>query len=321
MIKILQVGLGPLGQSIAKQIEQDPRFTTVASVDLNPDFAGKKLNDICQDTNDSPIYQDVKEAVEKHQPDVAVITTVSSLAKAMESFKSLLNLQVPIVSSCEELSYPWREQPELSKELDTVAKANNIAILGTGVNPGFLMDALPSHLSLLCKTVNHVRVNRYQNALTRRIPFQEKIGAGLSMQQFEEKKQAGTLRHVGLTESMHMIAAQLEWPIDSWQDEIKPIMVKENMHWNGKDLTPEHTAGVEQVGTALVKGEEKIKLHFRASIVEDESYDQVVLDSEPKIDSKIINGVHGDVATHSILLNTIKKVLAAKPGLRTMIDV
>ncbi|MCI5073368.1 hypothetical protein MRY82_10595 [bacterium] len=321
MIKILQVGLGPLGQSIAKQIAQDSRFTTVASVDLNPDFAGKKLNDICQNTNDSPIYQDLKQAVDKHQPDIAVVTTVSSLAKAMETFKSLLNLKLPVVSSCEELSYPWREQPDLSKDLDAIAQANNVAILGTGVNPGFLMDALPSHLSLLCKTVEHVRVNRYQNALSRRIPFQEKIGAGLSLEEFEQKKQAGTLRHVGLTESMHMIAAQLDWPIDSWNDEIKPIMVKENMHWNGKDLTPEHTAGVEQIGTALVKGEEKIRLHFKASIVEEESYDQVILDSEPKIDSKITGGVHGDVATHSILLNTIKKVLTAKPGLRTMIDV
>ena len=184
MTTILQIGFGPLGIQIAKYIAQKSTIRTLAIVDINPLYLGLNAKSIDSDLpKNIEIYNSVQSAIDalKIKPDVAIITTVSSLEKLIPQVEEVAKHAIPVISTCEELSHPWELQPELSSKLDKICKNYGIACLGTGINPGFLMDYLPSVFTSICKDIEHITVERIQDATPRRIPFQKKIGAGLDL--------------------------------------------------------------------------------------------------------------------------------------------
>ena len=317
----MQVGLGPLGLKISKYINDKESIETIAAVDINPTLLNKDLGDLAGlGNNGVQIKNSIDTVGNISEVDVVVLTTSSSLNAISKQIGPILNLGIPIVSTCEELTYPWDTDRKIADDLDKKAIENGVAVVSTGVNPGFLMDTLPAMLTGVCKSIRSISVNRIQDAQTRRLPFQKKIGAGLSLDEFEERKSAGTLRHVGLTESMQFIADAVGWELDHTEDVITPVVSHQEV--NTKDLNiPEGNAiGVRQEGRAYFKGEERIKLIFEAAVGTGVSYDEVNIVGEPNICSRIEGGVHGDVATCSIVLNTIPHIINATPGLKTMKD-
>jgi 4-hydroxy-tetrahydrodipicolinate reductase len=319
-IRIAQVGLGPLGQKIAKFISERPGLEITAGVDSSPDKAGKDFGAICgiplKDVQVSGNIHNLK----KSEVDVVLLTTVSDMKRITPQIEEIVGLGLPVISTCEELSYPWKTSPDLAARIDRAAVKNNVAVLGTGVNPGFLMDFLPCSLTAVSQHVESVKVSRIQDASFRRGPFQQKIGAGLSLEEFEKKRQAGTLRHVGLTESLHMIANSINWKLDSTEDILSPIVSEKAMQSDFVTIKPGDAAGVQQIGMGYVKNKVKITLFFRAAVGEPSSYDSVEIEGNPRIVSRIDGGVNGDIATCAISINAIKGILTAKPGLRTMTD-
>lgn len=321
-IKVIQIGIGPLGIKIAEMIALRNGVDTVAAVDINPNLKGQDLGLMYGNTElGIQISNDLEETVEKTKPDIAVLTTVSDVTRIAGQVEAIVKLGLSIVSTCEELSHPWEESPELSKKMDDLAKANNVAILGTGVNPGFLMDSLPIVLTAVSQGVRKVRVNRFQDAQFRRIPFQKKIGAGLNLAAFEEKKQNGTLRHVGLTESMQIIAKRMGWILDKTEDIVSPVIAKETIETNSMTIQKGDAIGVNQIGRAYSNGELKIELIFQATVGEPESFDEVLIEGTPNIHSRIQGGVNGDIATGAITINSIPRIIEASPGLKTMMEI
>ncbi len=320
-IKVVQVGMGPLGIKIANFIRERRGITTVAAVDKAPGLIGKDLGDLCQTGPCGiTIRENVAEAVANAKPDVAVLTTVSDMPRIAPQIEEIAALGIPVVSTCEELSYPWDTSPELSARINAAAKANNVAVLGTGVNPGFLMDFLPLSLTAISQDVKKIKVSRMQNAEFRRIPFQKKIGAGLTLEQFEQKKLDGSLRHVGLTESMQMIAARMGWKLDKTEDIIEPVVAESDIVTSTMTVKAGDAAGVFQTGRGLMNGEEVITLLFKAWVGEPDPHDCVEITGTPNVKSRIEGGVNGDIATCAITINAAKQVIQAVPGLRTMAD-
>jgi 4-hydroxy-tetrahydrodipicolinate reductase len=226
-----------------------------------------------------------------------------------------------IVTTCEELAFPWKTQPAFAKKLDQICKKRKVALLGTGVNPGYLMDFLPTALTAVAQKVNTIKVSRVQDASIRRIPFQQKIGAGLTVDQFRQKEKEGTLRHVGLPESMDYIAARMGWKLTQKSQSLEPVMAETEVT---SGYTPIHSGmarGVEQVGRGYMGDKEVITLYFKAAVGEPRSFDKIEVTGEPAISCTIEGGVNGDIATCAITLNSIHSVLASAPGLRTMADV
>ena len=164
-------------------------------------------------------------------------------------------------------------------------------------------------------------VNRFQDAQFRRIPFQKKIGAGLTLDAFEAKKQIGTLRHVGLTESMQMIASRMGWELEKTEDILSPVIAGETITTDAMTIPKNNATGVRQIGKAYVNGEVKIELTFQAAVGEAESYDEIIIEGNPNIHSKIQGGVNGDIATGAITINAIPRVLEASAGLKTMMNI
>lgn len=321
MTKILQVGLGPLGIKTV-QFAIARGFKIVAAVDKNPELIGKDLGEVCGlKKMGIKISPTVKEALAKKKADIAVVTTVSSLKKLEPQVQEIAKAGLSIVSTCEELSYPWKTQPALSKKLDKICKKHKISLLGTGVNPGYLMDYLPTIMTAVSKSVESVYVTRVQNASVRRIPFQQKIGAGLTIAEFKKKEKEGTLRHVGLPESVDFIAARLGWKLTKKTESLNPVIADREITTGYKAIGKGMACGVEQIGRGFVGKKEVITLHFRAAVGEEKSYDTIKINGEPMINSTIDGGVNGDIATCAITLNAIHSVLLSKPGLVTMADI
>jgi len=322
MIDTVHVGIGPLGQKMVKYTLERGCFNIVGAVDPDPRKAGKDLGELC---GIKPLGITVRstlaEALGKRSADVALLTTVSRLVALESQVAELAQAGLNIVSTCEELFFPWKTNPEAAGRIDRMCLENSVACVGTGVNPGYLMDLLPTFLTGLCQNVRKVEVWRIQDASVRRVPFQQKIGAGLTLDEFEAKKKAGTLRHVGLPESMDFIAQRLGWKLDRSVETLEPVIAESQIDSGYKPIAKGMACGVHQVGRGFVGDREVITLNFQAAVGEPESYDQVHIDGEPPIQSRIAGGVNGDIATCAIALNTVRSILQATPGLKTMADI
>ena len=319
MINTVHVGIGPLGQKVLRYAVERGCFNIVGAVDPDPEKAGKDLGQLCGiDPLGVTIRNNLADAIKDQLVDVALVTTVSSLVTLESQVAELANSKLNIVSTCEELFFPWKTNPEVAKRIDDICRRNGVACVGTGVNPGYLMDLLPTVLSGLCQNISKIEVWRIQDASVRRIPFQQKIGAGLTLEEFEVKKKAGTLRHVGLPESVDFIADKLGWKLDRNTESLEPVIAENQIDSGYKPISKGMARGVHQVGRGFVGDEEVITLNFRAAVGEPESYDQVHIDGEPNIQSIISGGVNGDIATCAITLNAVRSILQAGPGLKTM---
>ncbi|MFC1815507.1 dihydrodipicolinate reductase [Thermodesulfobacteriota bacterium] len=320
-IDVVQIGLGPLGRTITQFISSRKGIRVVGAVDVEPSIQGQDLGTLC---GIGPLNIKIKPSLgvclEEVKPQAAILTTVSSMKQITAQVEEIVEKGLPVVSTCEELSYPWDTSATLANRIDRAAKSTNVAVLGTGVNPGFLMDALPTFLTSVCQRVETVRVTRIQNATFRRVPFQIKIGAGLTLEQFETKKSDGTLRHVGLTESIQLIANAIGWKLTKTDDIISPVIATREIKTDTLIIPAGYAAGVQQIGRGWLNDKEKITLFFKAAVGEPESSDTVEIQGEPNITSTIPGGVNGDVATCAITLNALKQILKAPPGLRTMVD-
>lgn len=310
-----------MGQKIVRYFQERGGVNIVAAVDADPSKIGLDLGEVCSIGKlGIPIKPSLDEAVKGQKTEVAVITTLSSAKAVEQTIAEAAAAGLHIVSTCEELSYPWHTNPAVAERIDQVCKKHAVACVGTGVNPGFLMDYLPSVLTSICQQVEKVEVYRVQDASPRRIPFQKKIGAGLNDEQFQAKVKEGTLRHVGLPESADMIAASLNWEFDKFTDTLEPVIAEEEVT-TGYQLIPKGIArGVKQVFTGYIAGVERMKLYFLAAVGESESYDKVVITGTPSFESVIPGGINGDIATSAITINAVRAIVKAKSGLRTMLD-
>jgi 2,4-diaminopentanoate dehydrogenase len=321
-IRVALIGLGPIGAAVAKQLAARKGFQIVAAIDIDPGKVGEDAGDIVELGRKLrvKVTDDIGKTLRATKPDVAVLCTSSSLKAVLPQFEEVLKRRVPIVTTTEEAAYPAPRNQRLVKRIDAAARKAKVAVLGTGVNPGFTMDALPIALTAVCERVDRVEVHRVQDARIRRLPFQQKIGAGLDVEQFRAGVANGTIRHVGFSESIQMIGDALGWSLDRITEDIAPKIAQQAVESELLAVDPGYVSGIIQDAVGYVKGEPKIRLHLEAYLGAPASYDSVLIEGSPRISSKIDGGVHGDIATASMTVNSIPAVLVAAPGFRTMRD-
>jgi hypothetical protein len=319
MKRILHVGIGPLGARILSELHERDLGHVVACVDSSPSLAGQPLTKVVPSADPKLRILPSIAAVENwDQIDAAIVSTASDLKSCEHTFRDLLRQGKAVVSTCEELVYPWLRHVGLAEELHELCLKTGGRLLGTGVNPGFMMDALPAFLTSVCKSVRSITCYRVQDASVRRIPFQKKIGAGLDDEQFAARVKDGTLRHVGLGESLHFIAHYVGLPIERWDEDIIPVKAQRDLVCGLGDIPKGKIAGVRQVARGYFDERETVRLEFQAAIGQDGPHDRVVIQGDPPIDMTIAGGVHGDTATCAIIINAIPRLLKAPPGLHTM---
>jgi len=305
-----------------RQVAERKGFRIVGAADIDSAKAGRDLGEVAGVGRALrvKVSGDVKKAIKASKPDVVVLCTSSSLKKVLPQMEEIIKLKVPIVSTTEELAYPTKANMKYARAIHQLARKSKVAVLGTGVNPGFTMDALPIALTGVCERVESVRVDRVQDARIRRLPFQQKIGAGLTREQFQKKVDDGSVRHVGLAESISMIADALGWKLDRISDEIQPKMASETVSSEFLAVDPGYVCGIIQDGLGFRNGTPVITLHMEAYLGAPESFDAVEIVGSPALKMKLAGGVHGDIATASIVVNSLPKILEVAPGLHTMRD-
>jgi 4-hydroxy-tetrahydrodipicolinate reductase len=321
-IHAVQFGCGPIGCAVAKLALQRPDIKLMGAVDTDRKKVGRDLGELIglDRKLGIPITDDAEGLFARGKVDVVFHQTSSSLKTVAPQLTRLLKWGANIVSTTEELAYPYRTHPQLAAHIDKVAKANRATVLGTGINPGFLMDSWVLFMTAVCQEVKKVKAIRVQDASSRRLPFQKKIGAGCTRGEFRKLVHQGTLRHVGITESISMIAAGLGWKLDEIRETIFPVIAKKRVRSQFITVESGQAAGVRQVGRGFRGNEELITLEFEASIGAPESYDAIRIAGTPNMEVVIKGGTHGDIATAAITVNSARRVLEAPPGLITMKD-
>jgi hypothetical protein len=315
-ITVAQYGIGPIGAEIARLLTTKPWVKLVAAVDIDPAKIGKDVGQVIG------LGRDLGVKVTKDldvKADVICHSTGSRLRDVAGQLKDLLGRGSHVVSTCEELSFPIDEP--IRGDLDQVAKSKGVTLLGTGVNPGFVMDKLPLTATAVCQKVDSVEIIRIQNASTRREPLQRKVGAGMTTAEFRAAVDAGKIKHMGLRESLLLVGSGLGVDFDSVSDEkIEPIVAQKEVVTQYLKVAPGQVAGVHQ--TIYGKGAINVSLELRMYVgAEDVAADRVIIKGVPNIELEIKEGVHGDRATAAMVVNSIPRVMNAKPGVLTMDDI
>lgn len=322
-IRAIQYGVGPIGASIVKLMREKQAIEIIGAIDLDPAKAGRDLGEVAG-APDAPwgvkVFADVKEALDLN-PDVVIHSTSSSLEKVMDQLTACLEAQSCIVSTCEELSYPFRTHPDLAAKLDATAKEWGVALVGTGVNPGFVMDKLVVTLAAVAQRIEHAQALRVVDASKRRLPLQKKIGAGMTVGEFRAQVMAGVIKHVGLPESVAMVADSLNLAVEQITETIEPMVATERTQTEYLTVEAGQAAGVRQIGRGLSKdGKELVYLELQMYVGAKEPGDTISLRGHPNISLVIPGGSPGDIATASVVVNSIPVILDAPAGLRTSRD-
>lgn len=315
-MRVVQIGMGPLGRKVTELLVSRG-IDIAAAVDSAPALAGLGLDELVAGAPAVVIAAELPALSEG--VDAAIVTTSSHLSACAADFRALLARGIAVVSSCEELVYPWRRHPALARELEQLARQHNGRLLGTGVNPGYLMDAFVLAGSAVCERVRAVHIERIQDALPRREPFQRKIGATMDPTELERAVRAGTMGHVGLLESLHFVADALRLPVDRWDEQVEAVVAERPLSCAVGAIAPGRARGVRQVARGYAgDGRSLVELVFHAAIGEPESVDRVRLDADPPVELAWTGGVHGDIATAALLVNAVGSLLGAPAGLHTM---
>jgi 2,4-diaminopentanoate dehydrogenase len=321
-IRVIQYGIGPIGASILKLLREKESIDIVGAIDSDPAKIGRDLAEVIG-ASDGPwgvkVSGDSKGVLDQ-SADIVMHTTSSSLPKVMDQLLACLDVGSCVVSTCEELSYPYRTYPELASKLDRAAKDSGVALVGTGVNPGFVMDKLLITLAAVSQRVEHARALRIVDASKRRLPLQKKIGAGLTVEDFRAKVKEGTIKHVGLPESVAMVADSLGLRVDEITETIEPKVATDRLQTEFLTVEAGQAAGVHQIARGLSEGKELIYMELQMYIGAKDPADTVELTGHPNISLLIPGGSHGDIATASVAVNSIPAILEAQSGLRTSRD-
>jgi 2,4-diaminopentanoate dehydrogenase len=321
-IRVVQFGVGPIGASILRLMREKHSLEIVGAVDKDPAKAGRDIGEVAG-AREAPwgITVSPSPATVLAKPvDVVVHTTSSYLPNVMDELLECISAGSCVVSTCEELAYPFRKHPELSARLDAAAKEEGVAIVGTGVNPGFVMDKLLLVLSAASQRIDFAKATRTVDASERRLPLQKKIGAGMTPEEFRAHVAAGIIKHHGLPESVALVADGLGFALDEITETIEPVIATETVKTEFLEVSPGQVAGVHQIARGIWEGEDKIFMELQMYVGAKQPADTVEVRGEPNLTMTIPGGTHGDIATASVAVNAIPAILAAPAGLRTVGD-
>jgi len=321
-IRVVHYGLGPIGIETAKYVLKKSDMEIVGAVDISKDMIGKDLGKILGLDDDLGVVvtDNARQLLSNVKADVVIHTAGSRIKGIYSQLEEIIESGNNIVSSAEELLFPLDEKSEAVQKLKEKALEKGVTVLGTGVNPGFVMDALPLFLTAVCQDVQEIHVERIVDAETRRYPLQKKIGAGMTPEIFRAKVEEKALGHVGIEESLMLVAENVGFPLDEVQVTIDPVFAEKAVKTDYFDLKEGDIAGIKNVATGISGGKTVITLDLRMYIGAENPHDSISIKGNPPVIARIEGGVAGDQATAAILVNSTPAVVDAKPGLVTVKD-
>jgi hypothetical protein len=321
-IKVAQFGLGPIGIETLKLAASKRWIDVVGGIDIDPAKIGKDLSELTGERKlrGKKVYGSIADLLRHKKPDIVFHTAVSKFKSAFSQIEPIARKGISVVSSCEELLFPQLREPRLAVLLDKICKKAGARVIGTGVNPGFVMDVLPICMTGVSRNVSAVHIQRVVNASTRRAPLQKKIGSGLPPAEFRRLFNEGRAGHAGLKESLALVAHALGWKAKDITETGDAVVAKKDIKTKFLSVKKGQTCGLHQLATAKVNGRVNLTLDIKMYLDAPKPHDAIQIEGEPPLKVIVDGGVAGDHATVAALVNTAKRVLHAPSGLLLMTD-
>ena len=317
MTRVAVIGLGAIGREVMKALDGSTSVQVVAAAD--PAFVGRDAGEVSGlRPSGIAVVASAAEALKPGAADVALVLTVSGSAEMLPIVDAAAAARINVISSCEDLAYADWATPDIARKIDALAVAGGITVLGTGVNPGFVMDRLPLQIAGACVRVNGIRVERVVDAAKRRGPLRAKVGADLTPAEFAAGVAAKRLGHRGLPESCALLGVGLRLPFDEVVSTIEPVIATAESPRAG--IAMGCVAGLRQSAVGLRAGREIARLDLEMSVAAPDPHDRIRIDGDPPLDVLIVGGTHGDRGTVGTIINAIPAVVAGAPGLKTVLD-
>jgi len=315
-IPVVILGLGEVGRAIARRVLTRPELRLSGAVDPAKGIAGRKLEELLgAPAGGLMVAADPAAALEAAKGGVAILAATSSFEKALPLLQQAVRAGCSVVSTCEELAWPWLHHEAAADALDALCERHDVAVVGTGVNPGFSLDRLPAFLAQVAGEVRHVRGLRVVDLAKRRDALRRKVGVGLSEAAFEKADERGEVGHVGLSESAALAAAGCGLEVDEVEEELVPLVAEEDGH----GIKAGQVAGVNQVARAFFEGREVARLELIIALGVDNARDEVEIDADPPLRAVIPGGIPGEAATvHAVVHAAL--AITERRGLITVLD-
>ncbi len=320
-VPVVVMGLGFIGQEIARAAQASSEVELIGAVDTSPTLVGRPLADVLGQPGLKLMVSDsLERAIGRRKGVVLLHATGSRLPQVMDQLLDAVKQGVSVVSTCEELAFPFLKFPELADKLDRAAQRAGVAVLGAGVNPGFVMDRLAATAGQVCGAVRHATVTRVVDARERREALQRKVGAGLTEEEFFDLVDKDQLGHVGLVESAALCALGLGLDLDDYEEEVAPVFAEEDITGGAFPVKKGRVAGMFQSVVGLEDGQERVRLELTIAVGADKPGDRIEIDADPKLVIEIPGGVAGDRATANAVVNAAPRLTAAEAGLLTVLE-
>jgi hypothetical protein len=304
-IPVVLMGLGDVGRGIARAVLARPELRLVGAIDTAPALAGKKLDQLLgRPAGGLTVGADPAPAFIEARGGVVLMATTSSFEAGCS-----------VVSTCEELAWPWLHHESEADALDLFCEAHDVAVVGTGVNPGFSLDRLPAVLAQVLGEVRHVRGLRVVDVAGRRDALRGKLGIGLDPAAFEAAEERGQVGHVGLAESAALVAVGCGLEFDEVDEELTPLLAEEDAH----GVKAGQVAGVQQVARAFAEGREVVRLELQFALGAEEPRDEVEIDADPPLRAVVPGGIPGEAATANAVVHAALAITERR-GLITVLD-
>ncbi len=321
-IKVALFGLGPIGLSTLDLLARKPWADIVGAVDIDPQKAGRSLRDVTglDALPDAPVTPSFEDLWRLAKPEVVVHCASSRATDTLLQLRGVIERGLAVVSSCEELLYPPPPAPPPPPQTDALCRHTGARIVGTGVNPGFVLDVLPLCLTGVCREVRSISGRRVVDAATRRQPLQKKIGSGMDPDEFRRLWREGRAGHAGFQESVKLAAHALGWHLGPLTETCEPIVADEPIRTAYFDVKPGQVRGLHQTVRGDTANGRFIELDLKMYLAAPDPHDSVRVDGNPPLELMLVGGIAGDAATSAALVNTIPTIFTASPGIRLMTD-
>lgn len=324
IIKVAQFGLGPIGLESLRLLAATPWARVVGGIDIDPGKVGLGLDELTDlpELQGARVHASFQDLLRVAQPDIVLHTAGSSVEATIDQVLPIVEAGVSVATTCEPMLYPWLTSPHNAEMLDAIAEARQVSVVGTGVNPGFVMDLLPIVATGVMRRVDRVYVERVVDVSTRRLPLQRKVGSGMDPTVFQDRFLEGKTGHAGFRESAAMIASAMGWSVSLEQivETLEPVIATREIETPHFTVEPGQTRGLHQVASMNHEGQEVIRLDLTMALDEPRPHDTIRIEGDHELVFNMPGGIPGDTATVASLINVVPRLLVAQPGLRLMTD-
>jgi 4-hydroxy-tetrahydrodipicolinate reductase len=322
VLKIVQYGLNPLGCAVLGHLSGNPDFEVVAAIDPGSAGSNPSISEATEipGYEETPVLPSFSEVPSSSRPDAVFHTVGTGIKETLKQLKPLCENGATVVTSCDEMLFPWHREPELASEIDAICRREDVRVLGGGTGPGAAFNHLPISLAHLTGKLRSVSVESVSNATNRCRPVQDRIGLGLNPESFREGWANGELGITGFHESLLIVAHSVGWKIPALDHWCEPIIADRNYQLPQVAVKSGQVCGLYHMIRAPLPTGESIQFELRLFLEAEDPCDRIFIQGDPPLEASIAGTIQCDAANAWTLIKALPRLRQLTPGVKLVTD-